>query len=557
MSAKSYRTAAIALAASACCTGALAAPSEEARSLNELRNTVVNLLQGLVEKGVLTRDQAQAMVETAQKKAADDAAAADAATAAQEKADAGAVRVPYVPEIVREQIRKEIMAELGPQVTKDVVEQAKSEQWGVPGALPEWVQRVRWYGDVRVRGQGDMFADENLPNSYLDVLTVNDRGGIGRAQLAALANTTEDRQRLRARLRVGLEAELGYGWSLGARLTTGTLRDAVSTNQTLGTYAGRYTTGFDLGYLKWYHNSATGRHVVNAWGGRIPNPWLSTDLVWDPDLTFEGVAANYRFGLMRDDPYSHYAFLTLGAFPLQEVELSTKDKWLYGGQLGFEWKFTGGSRLRFGAAYYQYDNIKGVDNILDGNLNDFTAPQWVQKGNSLIDIRNDADTSTQLLALAADYHIANATLNFDYRVSPGYRVALSADYAKNIGFKDEDVLALNAKCLTVFCYRIAHTDKARTNGYETELNFGSVQMDHGGAWRTYFGYRYVEADAVLDAFTDSDFHLGGTDAKGFFVGGDFAFSSHVFARLKYFSANEIDGPPLGIDLWQLDINASF
>jgi len=82
-------------------------------------------------------------------------------------------------------------------------------------------------------------------------------------------------------------------------------------------------------------------------------------------------------------------------------------------------------------------------------------------------------------------------------------------------------------------------------------------MDHGGAWRTYFGYRYVEADAVLDAFTDSDFHLGGTDAKGFFVGGDFAFSPRVFARLKYFSANEIDGPPLGIDLWQLDINAQF
>jgi len=268
---------------------------------------------------------------------------------------------------------------------------------------------------------------------------------------------------MRARLRIGLDADLGWGWSLGARITSGNLRDAVSTNQTLGNTGARYQTGFDLGYLKWYHNSPTGRHVVNAWGGRIPNPWLSTDLVWDPDLTFEGVAANYRFGLVRDDPYSHYVFLTVGAFPLQEVELSTKDKWLYGSQLGFEWKFAGGSRLRFGAAYYQYDNIVGQDNILDGTLNDFTAPQFVQKGNSLIDIRNDADTSTQLLALAADYHIANATLAFDYRVSPGYRLALTADYARNIGFKDEDVAALTRsapRCSAIAL--LARTRHART-----------------------------------------------------------------------------------------------
>ena len=31
---------------------------------------------------------------------------------------------------------------------------------------------------------------------------------------------------------------------------------------------------------------------------------------------------------------------------------------------------------------------------------------------------------------------------------------------------------------------------------------------------------YAAADAVLDAFTDSDFHLGGTDAKGYYLGGN-------------------------------------
>src|SRR5262249_28756881 len=68
-----------------------AAPGEE-RSLDELRNTVVNLLQALVEKGVVSREQAELMVKQAQDKASVDAAAA----AKVEAEEAGAVRVTHV-----------------------------------------------------------------------------------------------------------------------------------------------------------------------------------------------------------------------------------------------------------------------------------------------------------------------------------------------------------------------------------------------------------------------------------------------------------------------------
>src|SRR5262245_48020178 len=110
MSAKSSFLAALALVAP---TLTFAAQSQEARNLNELRNTVVNLLQGLVQKGVLTREQAEAMVAEAQKKAATDAAAVEA----QEQAEAGAVRVPYVPQVVKDEIKKEVVADLAPEVT--------------------------------------------------------------------------------------------------------------------------------------------------------------------------------------------------------------------------------------------------------------------------------------------------------------------------------------------------------------------------------------------------------------------------------------------------------
>ena len=70
-------------------------------------------------------------------------------------------------------------------------------------------------------------------------------------------------------------------------------------------------------------------------------------------------------------------------------------------------------------------------------------------------------------------------------------------------------------------------------------------------------YRYVERDAVLDAFTDSDFHLGGTDAKGYQVGFDLGLSRGIWLRWRYLTANEVDGPPLGIDVWQVDLNGAF
>ncbi len=85
-----------ALVALAGLTAAQHCVADERQSLEELRNTVTNLLQALVDQGVITREKAQQMI-----KAAQDKAAADAAALA--KSDEGAVRVPYVPQIVKDE----------------------------------------------------------------------------------------------------------------------------------------------------------------------------------------------------------------------------------------------------------------------------------------------------------------------------------------------------------------------------------------------------------------------------------------------------------------------
>lgn len=518
------------------------AAQDEARAMNELRNTVVNLLQGLVERGVLTREQAEKMVADAQSKAQ-----ADAATqAAQDKAEEGAVRVPYVPQIVKEEIRKQVVADLGQQVTKNVIETAESEGWGVPAALPDWVRRMRWYGDFRFRGQGDIFASDNVTNSYLDFQRVNAAGGIARAGLAALSNTTEDRNRLRMRLRLGFETVLGYGWTMGARLSSGALNDPISTNQTLGSSGFRYPIGIDMAYVDWTGMSSTGRQTLGISAGRIRSPWFTAgDIVYDQDLMFDGAAVNYRFGLAHDDPAGRFVYATVGAFPLQEVELA-RDKFLLGGQLGVDYKFADGSRLRAGAAYYDFRNVAGRRNTFESNLLDFTAPQSLRQGNTLFNIRNDNDSTTDLFALAADYRLANLSMVYDWRVASSYRLTVAGDYVRNIGYDVAKVLA-----------RTGTAVGKRNVGYQAEIGFGSAATGQAHSWRAVAGYRRLERDAVIDAYTDSDFHLGGTDVRGYTLGLDFNLTPKVMTRVRYFSGNEIDGPPLGIDVLQLDLNASF
>jgi polyhydroxyalkanoate synthesis regulator phasin len=521
-----------------------AAQSPEGQSLTELRNTVINLLQGLVDRGVLTREQAELMVRDAQTKAAAEAAV----LAAQDKAEENAVRVPYVPQIVKDEIRMQVAAELGADVTKAVVESAQNDGWGVPAALPDWVRRMNWSGDMRVRAQGDMFAADNTPNNYLDYQRINEAGGIGAAGIGAFVNTTEDRERLRMRLRFGFDVTLGYGWTMGTRIASGSLRDPISTNQTLGSYEFRYQPGIDLAYVDWQGQSRSGRQSLQWTGGRMRSPWFTpSELVFDQDLNFDGVATTWRFGLDQRDPTGRSLFFTGGAFPLQEVELSSRDKWLFAGQLGLNWKASDSIRLKAGVGYYNFRNIAGERNAFQSKLLDHTAPQFVRQGNSLFDIRNDSDPSTQLYALASDFELVNASMSLEWRLAnPEYRVTLTGDIVRNIGFDAGQIL--NRTGLAV---------AERNEGYLAEVGFGSTTMARTHAWRVALGYRYVQRDAVIDAFTDSDFRLGGTDVEGYTFTLEHALTPKVVSRLRYLSGSEIDGPPLGIDVVQLDLTASF
>jgi len=530
-----------------------AAQSQEEQRLEELRNTVVNLLQALVQRGVITREQADAMVKQAEEKAAADAALAAQKEKQQEKEEANAVRVPYVPEIVKEQIAKEVAQTVEPVVTQQVVTQAKTEGWGVPAALPDWLNRVTFSGDVRVRGEADIYPAGNAQGAYLNLNAINTDGGISEAGDAAFLNTSTDRYYPLVRLRLNMNAILGDGWSIGTRIGTGTLVNPDSLNQVMGQYGGRYTTDIDLAFIQWEGTASKGRQEFRFMAGKYPNPFFYSDLVWMPDVTFEGFATEYRLGIAPSPEVPYHWFLTLAAIPEQYVPLTadygpaSNNKWLYAGQTGFDFETSAGSRLQFGVAYYDFNHMAGEKNTLDSDLLNYTAPPYFQKGNTVFDISNtDNPTSGNLFALASEFHELDYMIGYTYAISSTFQFNSFLDYVRNLGYDAEAV-----------AQRVGYYVRPRVDGYEGQIGFGSPLLDHFGAWDAFIGYRYLERDAVVDAFTDQDYHLGGTDARGYMLGADASLTKRVWVRLRYMPFDAIDGPPLAIDVWQLDLNARF
>lgn len=405
----------------------------------------------------------------------------------------------------------------------------------------EWTQRISVSGDVRLRYQQDAFVDDNA-------IFVNPD------DTDSVMNTTEDRHRFRYRARLGMKAKLldfreaNVGkLEAGFRFTTGNEKDPVSTNDTMGDYFNRDSFVFDRAYLKYKWqpiNPFLNRMPrISLVGGRFANPWFSSDLVWDSDVSFEGAALSYETDTEQMRPFN--LFLTAGIFPLQEEAFSSRDKWLWGAQIGFEYVPRYDLAFTMGAAYYDYQYIEGIQNDpTQPGLYDFTAPQYQQKGNTLMDIDPTEEIQT---ALATDYDILdlylNASLGFFYPV----QIVLEGQYVKNFGFDSERVAAVTGN----------EDPVEDTDGYMAGITVGYPKITNFGEWNVGLKYKHLGADAVLDAFTDSDFHLGGTNCKGWIIQTELGLTKNLWLSVKWSTSDEISQYPLAIDVLNVDLNAKF
>ena len=504
------------------------------------------LVQILVEKGLVTKEEAAAAMRKKGEPGTSGLAALTELLKAKGVLSAGeadkvAKSAAHAPPIVisSERNRKDfeqMTQDATNDIKKAVTEQVQAAKEEVlqetrkeieSAAAPEWTKRIRFGGDIRLRYEADYY---NRNNAELG----------SPSSPGQLMNTTDNQDRYRTRVRLGATAGINETTEAGVRLSTGNTAIPVTYQQTMGNYFNPYTMVLDLAYLK-----TTPLPGLTLTGGRFLNPFLFSDLVWWRDLTFEGFAGTYRHSLSN----VLEGFATAGAFPLYKGTFDQNDKWLYAGQAGLDIKPRKELLGRIGVAYYDYQHTRGIANSpsYPGEY-DYTAPQYQQKGNTLFDIGNYSTTpaSTEL-ALASQYRELNVTGTFDVGFWDPIHVVFLGDYVKNIGFNRALVAALTQNPAIT----------AQTQGYQVGLSVGYPEIVRFPQWRGYCYYRYLQADAVIDAFTDPDFHYGGTNAKGWILGGDLGLTKNFWLSVKWTSANEITGPPLSIDSLFVDINARF
>ncbi len=597
-------------------------------------NAMTNLIRLLVEQKVITQDAGNALLAQAEGEA--QVAQAKLAAATPPPVPEGGVRIGYVPQVVRDQIRDEVKAQ--------VLADAQTQGWATPGRVPDWVNRVKITGDVRFRSQSNLYSKTNA-NDFIDFQRFNINGptdyrGDADFNTLPLMNSRTNRiSRLSLRARLGVEANLLPGVKAGIRLASGNDNGPVSTTDFLGGGFDKKDIWLDQAFI-----SIAPVDFATLTFGRMPNPFVSggrretsaaatdalaagsrdplrfgvSDILFDEDLNFDGVAVTLDSGDWIGSGFN--LAVTGGAFPFEYIgednpvtsfsKTDAGEKWIFGGQARLAWDGEDFG-AKFAAGYFDFSKVRGqISEVCAPYLGevecstDYTRPAFLAKGNTLMYLRQIAvdpanplgSPQPQFVGLVSDYNVLEIAGQVYANIGDDLRVSLSGTYVQNLAFDRKDICAnsplgiplTNVTGVTVSIpVNASDPTGARTNTINfdpctalpnsTAVNggpllaryesggsawmaqgwVGSKGLRKAGEWSVGLGYKWIEPDAVLDSLTDSDFRLGGTNAKGYIATGNFMLFDNLRVTGRYLSASEIYGNPLSIDVLQLDLVAAF
>ncbi len=415
-------------------------------------NIVVNLINKLVERGVLTADDARTMVTQAQAEAeaqkvqnesdmfaiaqiaavqtmTDQALAQQAGTSAVDASRREMeedMRVSYIPAPVREQLAADIRRELA----ADGVSVTGGEQKPPPG-LPALLAKLKPEGEIRFRYEADLYPEGNDNTGAFPNFNAINTGApfqINGTQFAPQWNTDQNRNRYRMLVRLGSGIELGDNFSAGIRVATGENNSPVTANQSFGLanqgqggQFSKYAIWLDRAFIRYDLGGGgpdTGMLAVGApysmtgagelggagmtlWFGRFDNPFFSTPIIFDNDLGFDGAAIRLTYN--HEDVV--IPSVVAGAFPVFNTDLNfssnqpnkfpSYDKYLFAIQGGTQVNITRNWSTQVAAAYYNFYNIEGKLSSPyiqysedDAGDTDNSRPSFAQKGNTYRPLRN-------------------------------------------------------------------------------------------------------------------------------------------------------------------------
>lgn len=563
----------------------MATGAAQAQTAAPAESAMVKLIRGLIQSGTLNKDVGEALLAQAQTEAMAAqqaqrqvaAAAVPVAGTAAMRPEAGDVRVPYISQTVRDQIRDEVKGQ--------VMAQARTEGWAAPNETPEWTKRIRIEGDMRLRNESRYYSRNNnditIDWASINKGTAYDVNPNTLTAFPAQPNTRQDRKNLwRARARFGVLADISDSTTAGVRLATGSDDSPVSTTQTLGGGLNKKNVWLDQA---WIAHRPTDWMTITA--GRFGNPFVSTDMLFSNDLNFDGVAATFKKNLSND---SVDMFGTLGVIPLEYSsdnspregadKMKSETKWLLAAQVGANWKLDPVNRLRGAVAYYGFQNVSGKVSspclLYDGKNSscdtDWSRPAFMQKGNTLMLLRsivlNPATPSTtpmpQYAGLASEFRLLDLNARWDTKVFNGYNLRVDANYIRNLAYDADKIFSRAANSTIINNFDSSGLNQRANfqsggNAYMLQATLGMPSPSTRGDWNMMMNYKYIEPDAMPDGFNDSSFHLGGTNARGYTLGGSYAFDKNTWLSGRWMASKAVFGPPLSIDVLQLELNTRF
>lgn len=577
-------------------------------------NVTINLIQKLVKRGILTPEEANEMIRQAEAEAeavraqsqtdmvaiAQAAAVQVVATSAPAGSDLppaspGDIRVTHIPQPVKDAIKEEIKLELATNRT--------SKEIGAALRLPKWVENAKPFLDIRVRYAGTYFPTGNAEGSFPNFNAINSSPtpfDVNGVNYSPQLNVNEDRNQYLLRMRFGADIAMGENFSSGFRIATGSNNSPTSTNQSLGLVNSGVQGGNFSKYAIWVDRAfirydAAYEDIIkgSAWVGRFENPYFSTPLIWDDDLGFDGIAANLKLNVTEN----FQVFATGGAYAVYNTALNfssaatgetsaSYDKYLFGVQTGIDWKIADDWKFKVAAAYYNFYNIEGQLSTpyiqyssSDPGSTDQTRPSFAQKGNSYFPIRqveyDPSNTGTQnnyqYYGLATEFNELALTARLEYNGFEPVQVSVVSEFVSNMSFNKTDVsnIGTNSPDTVISDNRVVN-NRAEVSltdplgafdgsgiGWFGELRVGTPKLAKLWDWQVNVGYRWIGSDAVVDGFNDSDFGWGGTNMKGFTVGGFVSLSENVYLGARWMGAESIAGPQLDTNIFYFEINSKF
>ncbi len=364
-----------------------------------------------------------------------------------------------------------------------------------PPAQKTWADSITFKGDLRYRYES--IDDDSKLNADKETYT---------------------RQRDRIRARLGAEAKCNDNLKAGIELSTG-LSDPISGNQSLGDGFGKKDFKLNMAYFD-YNFFGDDPNEVQAIAGKMKNPFIAMpdDLVWDGDLTPEGLAVKSQLG-------GGFATLLANGGYMWAQERSDKDDlMLYAGQAAVKLQFVPEIGLTLGASYYGYRDIQGYD-VID----------WESKNNSY----------------------GNSTVNGTVSGSTTNK-AWASEFTPVVYFAQLD-LWVAGKPLAIYGQELSNGDANNNNeGQLYGVTLGKAKNPK--TWEVGYSHAELEKDATVGMFTDSDRWGGGTDGRGHKVYGKYQIMKNLQGAVSYFIDQKTISDPAkekDYNRLQLDLVASF